>query len=485
MFHSCIAGALHCHASKQLYLPADDRNLLITEGRTFNATLSIKVTRAQARLRNWRAVNRTPPDIFETASLEHPNAPAAPNCALDWLNFFLADVRDGLGPYLAIYLLAVHQWQPASIGLVMSLAGISALVAQTPAGALIDRTTAKRAVLVIAAVLVTGSCLLLPWISSFSGVALTQTIGSLAGSVFAPAIAAISLGISGPNAFTRRVGRNETFNHAGNACSALLAGGLAYLFGPVVVFYLMAAMTVGSVVAVCCVPATAIDHQLARGLTHGSGGDHNPAGLKVLLHNRTLLIFAACCALFHLANAAMLPLVSQKLSQADLNLATPLTSACIVAAQLVMVPMALLVGTKAERWGRKPFLLAGFFILPLRAVLYTASDNPFWMVAVQLLDGIGAGIFGALFPIVVKDLTEGTGRFNVSLGALTTVFGLGAALSPGIAGLVVQTAGYDAAFLTLAAIAGAAFVLVLLALPETQLRTTPLASTVTFFNPYK
>ncbi|MGE8458571.1 MAG: MFS transporter, partial [Pseudomonas alloputida] len=347
-------------------------------------------------------------------------------------------------------------------------AGIAALLAQTPAGALIDRTPAKRAVVIIAAVLVTGSCLLLPLIYSFAGVALTQTIGALAGSVFAPAVAAISLGITGPKAFTRRVGRNETFNHAGNACSALLAGGLAYLFGPVVVFYLMALMTVASIVAVVRVPAAAIDHQIARGLPQGPQRDDHPAGLKVLLHNRTLLVFAICCALFHLANAAMLPLVSQKLSQVDLRLATPLTSACIVAAQLVMVPMALLVGAKADHWGRKPFLLAGFLILPLRGALYVVSDNPFWLVAVQLLDGIGAGIFGALFPIVVKDLTEGTGRFNVSLGALTTVFGLGAALSPGIAGLVVQAAGYDAAFLSLAAIAAAAFVLVLVALNETR-----------------
>ena len=332
-----------------------------------------------------------------------PSKPLASNDrALDWLNFFLADVRDGLGPYLAIYLLAVHQWQPASIGLVMTLAGIVALLAQTPAGALIDSTRAKRAVVVIAALLVTGSCLLLPWLSSFAGVALTQTVAALAGSVFAPAIAAISLGITGPQAFTRRVGRNETFNHAGNACSALLAGGLAYLFGPVVVFYLMAIMTVASIVAVARVPAAAIDHQLARGLGHGPMAADHPAGLKLLLHNRTLLIFAVCCALFHLANAAMLPLVSQKLSQIDLRLATPLTSACIVAAQLVMVPMALLVGAKAEQWGRKPFLLAGFLILPIRGALYVVSDNPFWLVGVQLLDGVGAGIFGALLPIVVR-----------------------------------------------------------------------------------
>ncbi|AZE55150.1 putative MFS-type transporter [Pseudomonas synxantha] len=388
--------------------------------------------------------------------------------SLDSLNFFLADVRDGLGPYLAIYLLAVHKWDPASIGVVMTLAGIAALVTQGPAGALIDRTRSKRAVIAIAALLVTASCLLLPFVSSFGWVALTQAASAVAASVFAPAISAISLGITGPRAFTQRTGRNETFNHAGNAVAALLAGGLAYLYGPVVVFYLMAFMAVASVIAVSCVPARAIDHEVARGFDPAHHNDHEqPSGLKVLLANRPLLLFAVCCALFHLANAAMLPLVSQKMAQINLQMATPLTSACIVAAQLVMVPMAWLVGLKADVWGRKPLLLAGFLILPLRGVLYTLSSDPYWLVAVQMLDGIGAGIFGALFPVIVKDLTQGTGRFNVSLGALSTVFGLGAALSNSLAGFVVQQAGYNAAFLTLAGVAGIALLLLWLAMPET------------------
>lgn len=389
--------------------------------------------------------------------------------SLDWLNFFLADVRDGLGPYLAIYLLAVHKWEPAAIGLVMSLSGVAALLAQTPAGALIDRIPAKRAALVVAALLVTGSCLLLPWVSSFGLVALTQTASAAAGSIFAPAIAAISLGITGPKAFTRRTGRNEIFNHAGNACAALLAGGFAYLYGPTAVFYLMAVMTLGSVISVSMVSPQAIDHEAARGFAPGSAKRHQqPSGARVLLANRPLLLFGVCCALFHLANAAMLPLVSQKLSLVNLQMATPLTSACIVAAQMVMMPVALLAGLKADKWGRKPLLMAGFLILPLRGLLYVLSDNPYWLVTVQLLDGIGAGIFGVLFPVVVEDLTQGTGRFNASLGALSTVFGLGAALSAGLAGMVVQAAGYDAAFLTLAAIAAAAFLLLWLTMPETR-----------------
>lgn len=391
--------------------------------------------------------------------------------SLDSLNFFLADVRDGLGPYLAIYLLAVHKWDPASIGVVMTLAGIAALLTQGPAGALIDRTHSKRAVIAIAAILVTLSCLLLPFVSSFSLVALTQAASAVAASVFAPAISAISLGITGPRAFTRRTGRNETFNHAGNATAALLAGGLAYLYGPVVVFYLMAFMALASVVAISCVSASAIDHDVARGFDPTHSRDHTqPSGLRVLLANRPLLVFAICCALFHLANAAMLPLVSQKLAQINLHLATPLTSACIVAAQLVMVPVAWLVGIKADVWGRKPLLLAGFMILPVRGVLYTLSNDPYWLVAVQLLDGVGAGIFGALFPVIVKDLTQGTGRFNVSLGALSTAFGLGAAPSSSLAGFVVQQAGYNAAFLTLAGVATVALGLLGVAMPETLVR---------------
>src|SRR5207248_7062864 len=138
---------------------------------------------------------------------------------------------------------------------------------------------------------------------------------------------------------------------------------------------------------------------------------HRPSGFQVLLTCKPLLVFAACAVLFHLANAAMLPLVGQKLALQDKNIGTSLMSACIVAAQIVMVPMALLVGAKADRWGRKPLFLAGLVILPIRGVLYTFSDDPYWLVGVQLLDGVGAGIYGAIFPIIVADLTRGTGRF--------------------------------------------------------------------------
>lgn len=391
--------------------------------------------------------------------------------ALDAANFFLADVRDGLGPYLAVYLLTEQHWDEARIGLVMSIGTLAGIVAQTPAGALVDATRAKRLVTAVAAITVTTASLALPLFPSFLPVVISQSIAHAAAVVFPPAIAAVSLGIFGHAAFTRRIGRNETFNHAGNAVAAGLAGVSAYWFGPTVVFYLLGAMAVASLASVLAIPEEAIDHDLARGLhdAGGSGSQHEQlSGLDVLLTCRPLLIFAICVVLFHLSNAAMLPLVGQKLALQDKNMGTSLMSACIVAAQLVMVPFAMLVGARADRWGHKRFFLAALLILPIRGALYTLSDNPFWLVGVQLLDGVGAGIFGAIFPVIVADLMRNTGRFNVAQGAVITAQSIGAALSTTLAGFVVVGAGYNAAFITLGAVAAIGAVICLLALPESR-----------------
>jgi predicted MFS family arabinose efflux permease len=389
--------------------------------------------------------------------------------ALDAMIFFLADVRTGLGPYLAVYLLTVRNWNEAEIGIVMSIGIIAGILAETPSGALVDAVHAKRALVVIADLVVTTGSLLLPFLPTFFPVAVSQAAVNAIGSIFGPAIAAMSLGIVGHAHFASRTGRNEAFNHAGNAFAAAVAGAAAYLWGPAVVFFLIAAMAAGSLLSVLMLPAAAIDHDRARGLHDGAAQNpEQPSGFQVLLTCRPLVIFAACAVLFHFANAAMLPLVGQKLAIQDRNFGTSLMSACIVAAQIIMVPMAILVGRKADRWGRKPLFLAGFLVLPLRGMLYTLSDNPYWLVGVQLLDGVGAGLYGALFPLIVADLMQGTGRFNVALGVVLTAQGIGAALSTTLAELIVVEAGYSAAFLALAAIAGAGLALFWLAMPESS-----------------
>lgn len=402
--------------------------------------------------------------------------PAGIGRCLDALNFFLADVRDGLGPYLAIYLLAARGpdqgWNEATIGLVMTIAGICGLVAQTPAGALIDGARHKRAIVIAGAIAITASCLLVPWVSSFHLVAAAQSLAGVAGAIFPPALAAITLGIVGPKNFARRIGRNEAFNHAGNATSAALAAGLAISFGPIVVFWLMAIMAVLSIGAMLSIPARAIDNDLARGLDHAeSEPARGTSIMQALLGNRLLLLFAVLCALFHLANAAMLPTIGQLLTKLQgKEYATSLIAGCIVAAQCVMVPVAVVVGRKADHWGRKPIFLTAFAILALRGALYTLSDNPYYLVAVQCLDGIGAGIYGALFPVIVADLTRGTGQFAAAQGAVSTAQGIGAAFSASLTGFIIVAAGYSAAFLTLAAISATGLVLCLLVMPETLSR---------------
>jgi MFS family permease len=397
------------------------------------------------------------------------------NFALDAANFFLADVRDALGPYLAVYLLTERNWDEASIGFIMSIATIAGIAAQTPAGALVDSTRAKRALMITAALLVTGASLIVPWLLSFGPIAVAQASAHAAGVVFGPALAAVTLGIFGHRIFTRRIGRNESFNHAGNACAAAAAGATAYIWGPKVVFYLLAGMSIASVVSILAIPSRIIDHDLARGLNDVEGDKNatieQPSGLTVLLTCRPLLIFATSAIMFHFANAAMLPVVGQKLALQDKNLGTSLMSACIVAAQIVMIPMAMLVGAKADVWGRKPFFVVALSVLVVRGVLYTFSDHAYWLVGVQLMDGVGAGIYGAVFPIIVADLMRGTGRFNVAQGAIITAQGIGAALSTAVAGFIVVHAGYSAAFLALAGIAAVGVTFYLFEMPETQTTT--------------
>jgi MFS family permease len=126
------------------------------------------------------------------------------------------------------------------------------------------------------------------------------------------------------------------------------------------------------------------------------------------------MIFAVCALLFHFANAPLLPLVGQKLALQFPKEATAMMSFCIVAAQGVMLPIAILVGRRADHWGRRPIFLAAFAVLPIRAALYTLSDNAFWLIGVQLLDGVGAGVYGALTPLVIADIMRGTGRYNLA-----------------------------------------------------------------------
>jgi MFS family permease len=188
-----------------------------------------------------------------------------------------------------------------------------------------------------------------------------------------------------------------------------------------------------------------------------------------LFQKRDLMIFLVSVVLFHFANAAMLPMAGQVLAKTHPGADIVALSACIITAQLVMIGIAAMVGWAIRRGiGRKKIFLVAFLTLPIRGFLFTLTDSPYGVVAIQLLDGVAAGIFGVISIIIAADLMRGTGRFNFAQGLVALSTGLGAASSNLCSGFVVQSFGYTVGFITLAWIAVGGLIFFALLMPETK-----------------
>jgi len=388
--------------------------------------------------------------------------------ALDALNFLSADVRNLFGPFINVYLVTGRHWTQTEVGLVTTGSGLLGIALQTPIGAAIDVTRRKREAIAAAMAAMTVAAFIIAAWPTFWFMALATSILAVAGDAFVPAVAALTLGLVPKSELARRLGRNSAFDHAGNIATALVAGGVGYLFTQRFVFLLVPFYAALCSAVVMMIPAGAIDHDRARDLGRQGQDDERAAGYSVLFRTRPLVIFALCAFFFHFANAPLLPLVGQKLAFQFPKEATAMMSFCMVAAQAVMVPIAILVGRNADRIGRRPIFLIAFAVLPIRAALYTLSDNAFWLLAVQLLDGVGAGVYQALTPLVIADVMRGTGRFNLAQGAVATTQGVGAAISALAVGEAVDHLGYSSSFLILGGAGAVAFVLFFLLMPETR-----------------
>jgi len=386
--------------------------------------------------------------------------------ALDWLNFFLADVQTGVGPFLAIYL-ASYAWDEERIGLALSVGGIAGIIAQTPAGALVDQVHKKRTIIAVGVSGLSLGALLIAFLPTFWSVMSAQILIGATSSIFIPAICAISLGIVGHQMFDARQGRNQSFNSAGNVFAAVSMGLLGYFVSNRSIFFFVALCTLPTLLALSIIRADEIDYERARG-ARKSDDEGKPAKAAALLRDRPLLIFLICAVMFHFANAAMLPLLGEMLAKGHGRSSMMFMSACVVTTQFTITMIAAWSGRKAGSWGRKPLLMIAFGVLPIRAVLYTLTSNTVALVAIQILDGVGAGIFGVVSVLVIADLTRGSGRFNVTLGAIATAVGIGAALSQAIAGAIVHHSSFNTGFLFLAAIAAAAFGVLYFFMPETR-----------------
>ncbi|APP86675.1 MFS transporter [Xanthomonas hortorum pv. vitians] len=371
--------------------------------------------------------------------------------ALEALHFSVADVQDGLGPFLSVFLQS-KGWSVAAIGTVMSVGGIAGMLATTPAGALVDTTRRKRAVVMVGCLAILLATALIWLRPSSSGVVAAQIVSALAAAGIGPALTGITLGLVHARGFDHQLARNQVANHAGNMLAALLAGWLGWRYGFAAIFVLTAAFGVLAIVAVWLIPSAAIDHRAARGLGNTDGTD-TLSGWRVLLTCRPLALLAVTLGLFHLGNAAMLPLYGMAIVAAHAGDPSALTATTIVVAQATMVVVALL----AMRWirvhGHWWVLLVAFMALPLRALVAASLIQGWGVFPVQMLDGLGAGLQAVVVPALVARLLQGTGRVNVGQGAVMTVQGVGAALSPAFGGWLAHAFGYRIAFLALGAIA--------------------------------
>jgi MFS family permease len=384
---------------------------------------------------------------------------------LDWFSFFLADIQAGFGPFVAVYLTA-HSWTQVDIGLVLTASGLVALAGQMPAGALVDVVRSARLVAGAALIAIFVSAIAMALWPIFPVVLGARALHAAASCILGPAIAVISLGLVGHAALGERIGRNARFASIGAGVSAVAMGACGYLVSDRAILFFTAILVVPALITLARVGTS---QHAVTGAPSDYEQDVRPdVGFRHLIVNRELLIFAACITLFQLANAAMLPLMGSIVTMHASQWATVIIAACVVVPQLVVVGMAPWVGRQAQVRGRRPLLLLCFAALAARAVLFAFVANPHVVVVIQVLDGISAAVLGVMVPLVVADITRGTGRFSLGLGIVGSAVGIGASVSTIMAGYLFDHFGRATTFLSLTGIAVAGLALVYLLMPETR-----------------
>ena len=386
---------------------------------------------------------------------------------LDWLNFFIADVQTGFGPFLAVYL-TTHAWTQVEIGIVLTVGGIIGLAGQIPGGALIDAARRKRRLAAYAIGGIGTSALAIALWPILPVVLAAKVLHSAASCLVSPAIAAISLGLVGRKGLGERLGRNARFASVGAGVAAALMGAIGYELSNRAVFLVTAAFAVPTLFALAQIRRVDIDPVRASGVSRISPPPAPQRRLLVLLENRPLLIFAGCLLFFYLANAAMLPLVAGLVTMRAEESAGVLIAACMVAPQIVVALVSPWIGRQADLWGRRPLLLLAFAALIARGLLFAIASHPYALIAIQVLDGLSAAVFAIMLPLVAADITRGTGHFNLTQGILGSAMGIGASFSTTLAGYLADAFGGSVAFLGLALVAFAGLLLLWTALPETK-----------------
>jgi len=407
----------------------------------------------------------------DSAGVAEANAPLPSGASLrglDGVNLLLAGTLSGFGPYLAAFL-AQQDWSRQNIGFVLTAGGFAGLLGQLPGGALLDALRSKRLAVALGAGVVAAAALIIAVLPSFPLVSGALVLQGVTGGFLGMAIAAISLGLVGNAALAERLGRNQRFASMGGVFAAGLMGLIAYFLSYRAIFVVAAALVLPLLLALGRIRPSDIHFGRASCIPDHQGPSRPPrARLRSLWKIPGLLIFAGCVFLFQVANASMLPLAGEASAYSKDAYSSLIVSALIVVPQIIVALMAPWTGRRANIWGRRPLLLAGFTALPIRALVFASTTNPVILIVAQVLDGVSGTTLGVLTALIVADLTAGTGRFNLAQGFLGTISGTGASLSTTFSGLLTGSLGRAAGFLGIAAVALAALLLSWSLMPETR-----------------
>ena len=401
-------------------------------------------------------------------SVGQPNATAPHRLpGLDWLNFFVANFQTGFGPFISVYLTSAG-WTQSAIGAALSTGTIASMASQVPAGALVDAMRNKRMTAAAAIATIGISALAIGLWPHFLAITAAEILHSFASAILGPAIAAITLVLVDPSAFGERLGRNARYAAIGNAVAAGLMGICASYLGDRAVFVFAAVLAIPALAALAALrEADSAPHRPRLSTSHRVPARPRNRSWQFPFDGR-LIAFAVCAVLFHLANAAMLPIAAAAVTKWAESEAGLIIAACIVGPQLVTALLSPWAGRAAEAWGRRPVLLLGFSALPIRAILLACTADPNLIIIIQLFDGLGAAVFGVLFPLIVADIARDTGHYTTSLGLVGLATGGGATVSTVLAGIVADDFGVGAAFLSLAAVGLIATASVWTFMPETR-----------------
>lgn len=375
---------------------------------------------------------------------------------LSLLCFSIADVRDGLGPFIGIYL-QENKFQPDEIGFIMSLSGLAGIIFSSILGIVTDKTKHKRIMFVIFVSLISLSSIITLFLPYFISVALAQVMQGIAASGIAPLITALTLGLTDSNTYPQRFSKNEAWNHFGNVTTSILSGIFGYYYGIIPVFIIMSVMALLSALFTLLIKKEHIDYDKARGFNK----NHESMPLKDILLYPPLILFGLILFFFHFGNAAILPLLGQAANDEFKNINPVLyTALTVVVAQCTMIITSIIALKIINKAGAlNKIILAALLALPVRALFTAYFHSPSSMVFIQILDGLGAGFLGVALPVVVSKLLNNTGRINAGLGFVMTLHSIGAALSTTYAGLIAHHYSYSAAFLGLGIMAVIALLL--------------------------